>query len=99
WTKADSVLELPPGSYDVYWVQDYDKRDRPMLLAAGVAVEDGNRTVVKADSGIALSVAPWVPARHKEYGWWGAVQSGEPPDERVNWTNAADAILLPPGSY
>jgi hypothetical protein len=99
WTKADSMLELPPGSYDVYWVQDYDKRDRPMLLAAGVSVAADELTVVKADSGIALTVASWVPARHKEYGWWGAVRSGDPPDERLNWTKSAGAILLPPGRY
>jgi hypothetical protein len=99
WTKTEPTLELQPGRYDVYWVQDYDTRDRPMLLIADVAVTAEKVTVVRADSGVALAVAPWVPARHETYGWWGAVKAGEPPEEPVNWSKSADALLLPPGAY
>ncbi len=99
WTRDAPTLLLQPGTYDVYWVQDFDTRDHPMLLAGGVTVGPSGLVTVHADSGVRLTVADWVPARDADYGWWGAVPAGGSPDEPVNWTRAADALLLPPGAY
>lgn len=99
WTKDAPSLAVPPGSYDVYWVQDYDTRDTPLLIASGVKVEADQLTTVKADSGIKIVVASWVPPRDKDYGWWGAAKAGDPPDKLVNWSKSAEALLLPPGTY
>jgi hypothetical protein len=98
WTKQNQALLLPPGAYDVYWVQEYETSGSPLLLAAGVKVAAGDATEVKADSGIKLAVADWVPKR-SDYGWWGAVRAGSKPDARVNWTKQNQALLLPPGAY
>jgi hypothetical protein len=99
WTKADGALLLPPGSYDVYWVQTYDHRDRPLRLAAALQVEPGKVATMRADSGIALDIARWVPARDETYGWWGASPAGGNPREPVNWSRGDRALLLVPGSY
>jgi len=99
WTRTADALLLPPGTYDVYWVQEFVTRDRPMRLASGVRVESGKAATVRADTGLRLNVADWVPARDPDYGWWGAVAAGTSPDQLVNWTRSADAILLPPGDY
>ena len=99
WTKSADALLLPPGDYDVYWVQDYDTRDTPILLTGRVKVEAGTPATVTADSGVRIEIAAWVPPRDKDYGWWGAAVAGGPPDKRVNWTKSADALLLPPGNY
>src|SRR4051812_17508819 len=37
-TKDADTLRLPPGSYDVYWVQEYDSSDDPVPLARNIAV-------------------------------------------------------------
>jgi hypothetical protein len=99
WTKTADALLLPPGTYDVYWAQEFITRDHPVRLASGVRVEAGEPATVRADTGLRLNVADWVPPRDPEYGWWGAVPAGSPPDQLVNWTHSADAILLPPGDY
>jgi hypothetical protein len=75
-----------------------DHEHQPLLLAAQVRVERGQRTDLAADTGIRLEVAEWVPKR--EYtGWWGASVSGLPPEQRANWSKTHDALLLPPGIY
>ena len=53
----------------------------------------------RADSGVVLQIGDSVPQRNSDYGWWGAVQAGEPPDKQVNWSKTASALLLPPGIY
>jgi len=98
-SKTDGTLSVPPGAYDVYWVQDYDTSDAPLLLAAGINVEAGQVATVRADSGVSIEIAGWVPARDENYGWWGAVPAGAGPKQRVQWTNASDALLVPPGTY
>ena len=98
-TNTDSDLNVPPGQYDVYWNQDYDHRDSPLLLASGIEVKDKQLVTVGATSGLKLEVAPWVPKRDASYGWWGVVRAGDKPNQRVQWTNAADALLVAPGTY
>ena len=106
WTKSADALLLPPGDYDIYWVQDYDTLGRPILLAEGLIVEAGRLTTVDVDSGVRIEVATWLPARDLDYGWWGAARvesatAGEPvtKEQMVNWTKTADALVLPPGDY
>jgi hypothetical protein len=98
WSNRYDALVLPPATYDVYWVQEYAKRGRPLLLASGVEVEPGEPATIDVDTGIRLEVAGWVPTR-SGHGWWGAVPAGAGPDERVNWSNRYDALVLPPGTY
>jgi hypothetical protein len=98
-TNTESMLSLPPGEYDVYWVQDNDNRDNPLRLAAGVKVDSGQVASVRADSGVKLEVASWVPERNGSYGWWGAVRAGDTPDKPLQWTRSATALLLVPGEY
>ncbi len=99
WSKSADALLLPPGKYDVYWVQDYDHKDHALLLHDGVQVKSGARTIVTADSGVQLQTASWVPARDKDNGWWGVTAAGEQPSQRIHWSKSADALLLPPGKY
>ena len=99
WSKSADALLLPPGKYDVYWVQDYDHKDHALLLHDGVQVKSGTPTIVTADSGIQLQTASWVPARDKDNGWWGVTAAGEQPSQRIHWSKSADALLLPPGKY
>jgi hypothetical protein len=61
WSKTHDALLLPPGIYDVHWMQDHEHQ--PLLLAAQVRVERGQRTDLAADTGISLEVAEWVPKR------------------------------------
>jgi hypothetical protein len=101
WTNTAPSLTLPAGSYDVYWVQDFDTRDKPVLIAAGVRVA-GGLTTVPVDSGLKLATAAWVPKRDKDYGWWGAVKAGAAQPrtaDLINWSKSADALVLPPGAY
>src|SRR3990172_6175437 len=98
-TNTESMLSLPPGEYDVYWVQDNDNSGNPLRLAAGVKVDSGQVASVRADSGVKLEVASWVPARNGSYGWWGAVRAGDTPGQPLQWTRTATALLLVPGDY
>ncbi len=99
WSKTADSLVLPPGTYDVYWVQDYDTSGKPLLLASGIRVEAGQLEKVSTTSGIQLEVASWVPPRDKSNGWWGVTRAGEGPDKRVQWTKTAESLVLPPGTY
>ena len=96
--KAEK-LSVPPGTYDFYWVQDYDHRDKPLLLAEKVELKANTPVALPADSGIQLQTASWVPVRDKDYGWWGVTAAGEQPSQRIQWSKSADALLLPPGKY
>ncbi len=99
WTKQGTHLLAPPGVYDIYWVQDYDALDAPLLLASKVEIKAGALTPVIADSGVEIKVAAWVPARHKSYGWWGLTRPGDKPATRVVWTKQDTHLLAPPGVY
>lgn len=46
WSRSDGIILLPPGAYDLYWVQDYATRNHPLLLAARVEVASGAPTTV-----------------------------------------------------
>ena len=96
WSQSQDALLLPPGRYDVYWKQDIDHE--PMMLAGGIAVTGNQVVQVAADSGIRLEVGHWVPERDSGYGWWGAVPAGGSSDDRINWSQSQDALLLPPGA-
>ena len=99
WSKTASALLLLPGRYDIYWAQEYVTRNTPMRIATDVAVGEGTMVPVAADSGVVLTIGDGVPQRNPDYGWWGAVQAGEPPDKLVNWSKTASALLLLPGRY
>src|SRR6185437_14711860 len=83
------------------WVQNFDTRDRPLLLTAGLNVTPGMTLPVSAASGISIAVDPAVPALDKDTGWWGASPVRAGPDKRINWVQGPDgkALLLPPGKY
>ena len=42
WTDDDLDLLLPPGTYDVYWVQDYHHAKAPMLLGRDLLCHCGS---------------------------------------------------------
>ena len=99
WAQNEPALLLPPGKYDVYWIQDYKHENDRMRLAADVLVEPGKATALAVDSGIRLeSVGPIPEIGHN--GWWGAVPAGLAIDERVDWSSSgSQPLLLPPGNY
>jgi len=99
WTKSAQQLIAPPGTYDVYRVRDFNTGSKPLLLASKVDVKPGQLVTVKADSGVRLNVAKWVPVLDPNYGWWGLAPEGKTPRDRINWTNSADALLASPGLY
>lgn len=101
-TQSDvgAPLSVPPGTYDLYWLQDYDHRNGKLLLAREVLVEKRQVTTVGIHTGVRLQPEDWVPQLDKSYGWWGAVRSGQPVgDNLVNWIRKPAAIPLPPGRY
>jgi hypothetical protein len=97
WTRALVPMLIPPGTYDLYWKQDFG--NAPMLLESGIRVEPGQVWVYTLDSGITLERAGWVPELQSSHGWWGAVADGSPPDEREQWSRLSDFIVLRPGEY
>jgi hypothetical protein len=99
FSNTDDALDLPPGQYDVYWVQDYDHGSSPLLMAKNVNVTGQGRVALRVDSGVQLDLASWAPKLDPSYGWWGAVAAGEKPNKRINWMNTPGALLLPPGEY
>ena len=66
-TKDADTLRLPHGSYDVWWVQEYDTSDKPVPLARGVEVKANATATVNARSGLKLTTASWVPPRDAAY--------------------------------
>jgi hypothetical protein len=97
WNTSDSV-RLNPGQYDVYWAQDSDHKSKPVLLAAGIKVEQEKFADVQASSGVRLQVDPWVP----EFGYggrWSVVRAGDAPGKAIDWVASRDPLLLPPGRY
>ncbi|MEE2907267.1 MAG: hypothetical protein VX527_05470 [Planctomycetota bacterium] len=98
WAHENTALVIPPGRYDVYWVQDYKHENQPLRLATDVIVSSGNLAKVDAATGIRMDVAEWVPKIGHE-GWWGAVPTGMTVEDRLDWAHENIAILLPPGNY
>lgn len=98
-TRTGDRLLAPAGVYDVYWVQDFETRDRPLLLASKVEVKAGLHAQVPINTGVALNVAPWVPKRDADYGWFSIVPSGGSPDKWLNGTRTGDRLLAPAGVY
>ena len=98
-TAKDMTLVIPPGQYDVYWMQDYDHA--PFLLASGVDAKENDKAIVAASAGITLESAAWVPARDATYGRWGVVLAGTQPPikEFINWSKKDNRLLLRPGTY
>jgi hypothetical protein len=72
---SEEKLLLAIGKYDVYWVQDYNHRDKPLRLARNVEVRENELAVVSANSGIELKVPPNTLALDADYGWGGWCRS------------------------
>lgn len=96
WASAQNLVLLEPGTYDIMWRQRYGVD--PFVLADSIRVTTGTFSSVAADSGIALEMAPWVPAFDSS-GWWGAVPKGEKPSKRVNWNSGPLPLVLPAGEF
>lgn len=101
WTNSSTALLLPPGQYDVYWVQDDEHLGHPLLLASGVDVHEGAATTVTGNSGLVLEIAAETPRLDPYSGWWGAAPVGGQPDARLHWSlgDGDQPLLLPPGTY
>jgi hypothetical protein len=97
WSSAESSLLLPPGTFDVYWLQDGHPLRQPFLLVRGLELKAGQVSEVRADAGVRLRLADWV--KKSEGGWWGAVPAGAQPEAKVNWSSPESSLLLPPGTY
>jgi hypothetical protein len=99
WAHDNESILLPPGAYNVYWVQDYKHRDRPLQLATGIVIESAHATILPAASGIQLNADDTLePFGHE--GWWAAVPAGKPPEDALDWSSAGTKpLLLPPGTY
>ncbi|MCG8379926.1 MAG: HEAT repeat domain-containing protein, partial [Proteobacteria bacterium] len=65
-------VPVQPGSYDVYYAQEYATSDRPMRIASGVTVGADETAQVRISSGVTLEVDDRVPELSTGYGWWGA---------------------------
>jgi hypothetical protein len=99
WAQKETTLLVPPGRYDIYWVQDYNHQNDPMRLGDNVLVEDGQITTQSATSGIQINVPDEVP-KLGHNGWWGAVPAGKSTDDLIDWVgDRAAPLLLPPGTY
>lgn len=100
--KAPTVIheasaQLPPGLYNVYWVQDADIA--PLLLEANVTVDAGEMTEVRAVTGATLQLADWAPRPVAGHAWFGAIPTTTASYDFVNRTTTGDSIFLPPGEY
>lgn len=100
FSAKEDTLVVPPGRYDVVWVQDSRHRQQALVIADGIDVAADRDMTVGVNSGVHLETAPWAPKLDPDSGWWGAVVSGgNPTYERINWSSVEDRILLPPGTY
>jgi membrane-associated protease RseP (regulator of RpoE activity) len=100
--KAPTVIHdpsaaLPPGTYNIYWVQDAEIA--PLLLEANVTVNAGAMTEVRAATGATLELADWVPPPVAGHAWFGAIVSTSTSSDFVNRTRTGTSIFLPPGEY
>ena len=98
--SREDTAAVPPGTYDLYWIQDADHDEDPMRVAAGVVVADAAVTNVQISTGIAINVADWVPELDPDYGFWGATPLNDEDAFYTNWVwGAGTAMVLPPGEY
>jgi hypothetical protein len=92
---ADAVAAVPPGSYDLFWIQDAGLA--PLLMAEDVAVTEGELTEIRVATGARLEVADWVEPRDAAAGWFGAIPSET--TETIIRTATGNSLFLPPGRY
>ena len=97
WARGQGRVALPPGRYDVYWKQDWEHE--PFRWMANAEVAAGKFQPLALDAGLTLEVATDPPVALGSQGWWGAVDAGSTPANRVNWANAPGTIALPAGKY
>ena len=95
---TDNSINLPAGTYDIYWAQDAEHANAPMQLAADVVVAAGTMTEIAVNTGIRLLVDDWVPPLDPVNGYFEAVLN-DGRDAVTNWTRGTDPLLLPPGVY
>ena len=96
-SNKDDKLLLPPGRYDVYWVQAYGHE--PFMLARSVDVRSGAPVTVKATTGLRLKV-PGGTTIDAQHGFWGVVKCGRDPREPSVRSKGLDQpLLVPPGTY
>ncbi|MGD9738248.1 MAG: S41 family peptidase [Bauldia sp.] len=102
WTawSTEGVAAVPPGTYDLFWVQDGDHADTPMRLQSGIVVTAGAVTEIAINFGVTLEIADWVPPRTAN-GYWGVVVNDgvENNDVLFNWTVDGTTMVIPPGTY
>lgn len=96
-SRTERVVALPPGRYDVYWVQANAHHDRPLLLAGEVDVSDG-LTTVAVTAGVTLAVSEEDEAE-LERGSWSVTEAGRGPEERIHWASLGEPMVLPSGTY
>lgn len=99
WSTKDDKLLLPPGAYDIYWVQDY--YHDPFLLKAHVDASAARLVTIQADTGIQLKVPGAVPPMDKDYGFWGALPTGQAATiPTIRSVGRFDRpLLVPAGTY
>jgi hypothetical protein len=79
WSSTLDRLLLSPGKYDVYWVQDSEHQNKPMLLVQNVSIEPGKLAAVNVSSGIRLRLSAGAPTLSATGGLWGVVEAGAIP--------------------
>lgn len=97
--SAETTAAVPPGTYDLFWVQDEGHADWPMRVLTDIVVAAGEVTEARVALGVALEVADWVPPLDGPDAYWGAMLVNDPDFGLVNWTFGGDAMVLPPGEY
>lgn len=98
--SSEDTAAVPPGTYDLYWIQDGDHDEDPIRMATGIVVADAAITNVQISTGISIAVADWVPALDPDYGFWGATPLDDEDAFYTNWVwGAGTAMVLPPGEY
>lgn len=95
----DDLVLVPPGVYDIHWVQQYGQEEDPLVIARNVEVEPGEVASVPFGTGIRLRRDAWVEDPNALHGWWGVTRAGEPPSARVHWGRTDSMLPLPRGRY
>lgn len=91
--SSEPEAALPPGNYDVYWVQDEAHRDLPVLVAEDVTVTAGETAQVRVQTGVIVEIADWVPPLGPD-GRISAIAAGT--STELNWT-LGEPMVLPAG--
>lgn len=96
FTNADQA-EIPPGTYDFYWIQDAVHTEWPMLMQEDVVVAAGAVTEITVDTGITVALADWVPPLEPGVGYWVALDENN--GNRITNVTSGDVMVLPAGQY